>query len=62
MELRWTQEQMDVIENNAYMNGVAVGQNMEYQRIIDLLENQEVEPLPAWDIYMRAVLDILEGN
>jgi len=30
------------------------------ERVFDVLENQTLEPLGAWDIYMRAVREIIE--
>ena len=30
------------------------------QRVFDILENQKVQPLGAWDIYMSAVREIIE--
>ena len=34
----------------------------ERERIIHILKNENPEPMPAWDLYVRAIEEILEEN
>ena len=38
MKVVWTDAEVNKIENTAYMTGIAVGEHMERERIIGLLE------------------------
>ncbi len=66
MKVEWTRQQVDDLENSAYMAGIAVGENMERTRMEKILEageeNRQADIELGRRLERERILQLLENR